>query len=144
MIVGKAAILFQLYAQGNASVPTAIKQLTEKPLGIVIVLLFAPLPATSVTQAFEFEVIRLLEGYFNWSFPPAQALMAMCIRRHARKRVRVEAKLLQAEGCLHARESGHAGAAATPTTELLSTSSKTRSSIENIRRIWTRRFGRLR
>ena len=40
----------------------------NRPLGLLILLLFALFLATMVTQAFEFEVIRLLEGYWGNSF----------------------------------------------------------------------------
>jgi hypothetical protein len=65
MLVGSLAVLLQLHADPSRNLAKAITSLTEKPLGLLIVLLFALVLATMITQAFEFDVIRLLEGYWG-------------------------------------------------------------------------------
>lgn len=65
MLVGSLAVMLQLHAQRNRSVDKAVIQLVNKPLGLLILLLFAIILTTIVTQAFEFEVIRILEGYWG-------------------------------------------------------------------------------
>lgn len=67
MLVGSVAVLLQLHAEPSRNLAEAITDLTGKPLGLLIVLLFALVLATMVTQAFEFDVIRLLEGYWGHS-----------------------------------------------------------------------------
>jgi hypothetical protein len=49
-----------------------------------------------VTQAFEFEAIRLLEGYFDSAHSVIQAVMAARIRRHEGKRGKLVSKLKEA------------------------------------------------
>lgn len=65
MLVCNCAILMQLHAQHNLNLGPAVIALTRKPLGILIVLLLAIIVVSIVTQAFEFEVIRIFEGYWG-------------------------------------------------------------------------------
>ena len=92
VLVGNGAVLIQMHADRELSVAAAIQALTDKPLGILIVLLFALVIATVVTQAFEFEVIQILEGY-DWTFGPAGAIAAARIRRHRQKLERLRRRL---------------------------------------------------
>lgn len=85
MLVGNIAVLLQLRADGSYNVANAVKILAGKPLGMVIILTFSLILATAITQAFEFEVIRFLEGYFDSSNSLVQAVMAARIRRHESK-----------------------------------------------------------
>lgn len=95
MLVGNVALLMQLHSNHNFNIANAVKDLTGKPLGTLIVLAFSLLLATIVTQAFEFETIRLLEGYFNSTHRPIQAGLTIRIRRHAGKRHGLEDKRQQ-------------------------------------------------
>lgn len=88
MLVGSLALLLQLHAQKNRNVGKAIDNLTDKPLGILILLLFAMILATLVTQAFEFEVIRLLEGYWG-SGQLASAISRIFIQRQLNSQTRL-------------------------------------------------------
>lgn len=97
MLVGNAAVLLQLHSNRNLNIADAVKDLTGKPLGTLIVLAFSLLLTTIITQAFEFEVIRLLEGYFNSTHRIIQAGLAFRIRRHEAKRHRLQGKHQQAE-----------------------------------------------
>ena len=65
MLVGASAVLLQLRSQGDYNVAAAVRALSDKPLGVLVVLLFALVLAATVTQAFSFEAIRLLEGYWG-------------------------------------------------------------------------------
>jgi hypothetical protein len=96
MLIGNGAVLLQLHADENLGLAAAIKRLTEKPLGVIIVLLFALILATIVIQAFEYEMIRLLEGYVDRTRGPLPFLVRIRIRRHARKLDRLEQRLQQA------------------------------------------------
>ncbi len=59
------ALLLQLHAQHNMNLADAVQALASKPLGITVVLLFAVVLSAVITQAFSFEAIRLLEGYWG-------------------------------------------------------------------------------
>ena len=63
IVVGVGALLLQLHAQHGADIALAIQQLTSKPLGTMIVIVFAIVMTAVITQAFSFEAIRFLEGY---------------------------------------------------------------------------------
>jgi hypothetical protein len=63
LFVGTAAFLLELDAKdGNPTV--ALEALTNKPLGIIIVLFVSIVVGTVITQAFELTAIRWLEGYW--------------------------------------------------------------------------------
>ncbi len=96
MLVGNVALLLQLSTEGSYNVAQAVKGLAGKPLGTVIILVFSLILATTVTQAFEFEVIRFLEGYFDSANRLIQVVMAARIRRHEGKQRRLEDKLREA------------------------------------------------
>jgi hypothetical protein len=96
MLIGNVAVLVQLRANRSYNIALAVKDLAAKPLGTLVILAFSLILATVVTQAFEFEVIRFLEGYFDSANSLIQAIMAARIRRHAGKRRRLEAKLAHA------------------------------------------------
>jgi hypothetical protein len=97
MLVGNAALLLQLHSNHNLNIADAIRQLTGKPLGTLVVLAFSLLLATIITQAFEFEIIRFLEGYYNSTHRIIQAVLAFRIRRHEAKRTKLQHKHQQAE-----------------------------------------------
>ena len=84
MLVGSLAVLLQLHAQPNRDLSDALTVLTAKPLGVLVLLLFALVLATVVTQAFEFEVIRLLEGYWGDSLL-AGGISRLFVYRQRRK-----------------------------------------------------------
>jgi hypothetical protein len=67
MLVGNAAVLFQLHGQQNTDVGRALGALVDGPFGVLIALVFAVVLATMVAQAFSYEGIRLLEGYWGRS-----------------------------------------------------------------------------
>jgi len=113
MLIGNAAVLLQLRADHNYNVARAVRHLAGKPLGTLIILIFALILATIVTQAFEFEIIQLLEGYLDSARRPVQALMAIRVRRHSAKLLRLNCKFQksQKDALLEAIQSmrGHSG-----------------------------------
>ncbi len=84
MLVGSLAVLLQLRAQPNRNLVEAVTRLINRPLGLLILLLFALILATMVTQAFEFEVIRVLEGYWGNSLV-AKGISRLFVGRQRRK-----------------------------------------------------------
>jgi hypothetical protein len=96
MLVANIAVLVELRDNKSYNIALAVKDLAAKPLGILIILAFSLILATVVTQAFEFEFIRFLEGYFDSANGFIQAIMSIRIRRHVCKRQRLAAKLRKA------------------------------------------------
>jgi hypothetical protein len=92
MLVGNVSVQLQLRSDGSYNIARAVKELAGKPLGTIIILAFALILATIVTQAFEFEVIRFLEGYVTSSNSIVQAIVVARIRLHGNKRRRLKEK----------------------------------------------------
>lgn len=95
MLVGCAAIVLQLRSQRNFDVGTALLALTAKPLGIIVVLLFALVLAAMVSQAFSFGAIRFLEGY--WGPLLRLGVFTLLVRAKERKLVRLRARQYKLE-----------------------------------------------
>jgi len=92
MLVGCGAVLTQFRTQGSFDIGKAVIELTNKPIGIIIVLLFAVVMATLISQAFSFMAIRLLEGY--WRGPlVGTGIYRLLVRMKARKRRRLDRKM---------------------------------------------------
>jgi hypothetical protein len=96
MLVGNVSVQLQLRDDGSYNIPEAVKELAGKPLGTIIILAFALVLATVVTQAFEFEIIRFLEGYPVLFNTLAQPLMRLRIRGHENRLERLSRKLATA------------------------------------------------
>jgi hypothetical protein len=102
MLVGCGAILVQLHAQRDLDLGAALIELTAKPLGILIVLLFALVLAAMICQAFSFGAIRALEGY--WGGPRLTALpFGVLVRRQVRRRCALTTRLCLVEKRAFAR-----------------------------------------
>ncbi|WP_410569502.1 hypothetical protein [Amycolatopsis sp. cmx-4-61] len=70
--------------------------LTAKPLGILVVLLFALVLAALVSQAFSFSAIRFFEGY--WKGPLVWlGIYRLMVRRKTKRRANLDAKLKHEE-----------------------------------------------
>lgn len=65
MLVGVGALLLELNRQHNFDIVAAVADLARNALGTIIILLFAVVLAAVITQAFSFETIRFLEGYWS-------------------------------------------------------------------------------
>ena len=90
MLVGNAAVLFQVHDQTDFSISAAVQDLIDQHWGALIVLLFALILTTIALQAFEFEVIRLLEGYVDVTRGPLPLLLGLRTSRHETKAKRFE------------------------------------------------------
>ena len=106
MLVGEGALLLQVRHQHNADIGLAVEQLSHMKWGALVVLLFALVLGTMVTQAFEFEVIRLLEGYIDLRAGWIQKVLDWRIRRYHKKWERIDT--------LHQRRKAEALAEALP------------------------------
>jgi hypothetical protein len=67
MLVGVLALLVELFERPDLGldIPAALERLANAPWGTIIVLVFAVILTTMITQAFSFGGIRLLEGYWG-------------------------------------------------------------------------------
>jgi hypothetical protein len=88
LLVGATAVFLQLHSQDERNLAQAVTDLTDKPLGALIVLVVSLVISTLVIQAFEFEVIRFFEGYWPVSGPLAW-LGNWRTSRHARKKLKL-------------------------------------------------------
>lgn len=84
MLVGNLAVLIRLHQQGNVDVTAAARALTQSPLSVLIVMFISVVLATMVSQAFAFEVIRVLEGYWDRPHVMAWLTRVRCARHHRR------------------------------------------------------------
>jgi hypothetical protein len=112
VLVGCGAVLVQLRSQRDVDLGSALVALTGKPLGILVVLLFAIVLAAVVSQAFAFGAIRLLEGYWagHRGFTALHTIAVRCqLRRYDRAERRLdqlrELAFAEARGRM---EAGHA------------------------------------
>jgi hypothetical protein len=92
MVICNLAVLLQLGSQKNLDISAAVLRLAGKPLGILVVLVLGIIVASIATQAFEFESIRLLEGYWG-SFRMLAWWSRICTGRHVRRLRRVRTRL---------------------------------------------------
>jgi hypothetical protein len=83
MVICNLAVLLQLGSQKNLDISAAVLRLAGKPLGILVVLVLGIIVASIATQAFEFESIRLLEGYWG-SFRMLAWWSRICTGHHVR------------------------------------------------------------
>lgn len=86
MLVGNLALLIKLRGQERVDVAAAVEELGRNPLGLAVILTFSLVLASIVTQAFEFEVIRLLEGYLDTEARAVRVWVGWRIKRHVEKR----------------------------------------------------------
>jgi hypothetical protein len=88
-LICNLALILQLRSQHSYDIGRAITSLTAKPLGTLVVLLLSILLASIVTQAFEFESIRLLEGYWG-SSRLLSSLSRIRTNRHVERLARLD------------------------------------------------------
>ena len=84
MLVGVGALLLQVHNSTHLDVGAAVIRLARQPPGILLVIAFALVLTTMVIQAFAFDFIRLLEGYWGPS-RLAGLLAGWRIRRHTKR-----------------------------------------------------------
>jgi hypothetical protein len=96
VFVGNAALLFALHGKKSIDIVGAVRDLIQLNWGILIVLLFALVITAVITQAFEFETIRLMEGYVDTRSNALVRPVLHRIRRHQTKRAQLEASITRA------------------------------------------------
>ncbi len=78
------ALLLEFRTSKSASISNTVTELAKHPLPELIMMIPLLVIATLVTQAFSFEAIRLLEGYWGWRW---MSLVARAlVRRHAHRK----------------------------------------------------------
>jgi hypothetical protein len=87
MLVGNLVLLFQLRARRNLDFGQATVVFANQPLGFLIVLIFSAVVVNIMTQSFETEVLRLLEGHWGskWFIRGIASLMTRRQLRNYRK-----------------------------------------------------------
>lgn len=83
LLTSCAALLVRFRIQGSVDLPAALAGLTDDPVRLLVLTVPVLILATLVVQAFSFEAIRTLEGYWRRR-GPASALRTVMIRRHVR------------------------------------------------------------
>jgi hypothetical protein len=96
VFVGNAALLLALHGKKSLDVVGAVKNLIALNWGILVVLLFALVITAVITQAFEFETIRLMEGYVNTRSGALLRPVLHRIHRHQTKRAQLETSIVRA------------------------------------------------
>lgn len=94
LLVSAGAVLLELRSQTAIDVAQAVMDLTAKPLGILVVVIFAVLTSTMLLQAFELTAIRLLEGYW----PPLASTVGftgLMVRLHVSRQSHLRARLIK-------------------------------------------------
>lgn len=85
LFTAAAALLLQFRRQGSVNLLHAVRMLTVDPVRVLVLMIPLLVIATIVTQAFSFEAIRTLEGYWRRRGLAGCARTFM-IRRHVRRK----------------------------------------------------------
>jgi hypothetical protein len=94
-LTASVAVLLQFRSTRSANVLKAVQALTSHPVQVLVILIPLLVIATVVTQAFSFESIRALEGYWGGSWPAGLARRVMTWR-HVRRQKAIMDHLLSA------------------------------------------------
>jgi hypothetical protein len=95
LLTASLTLLLQFRAQLSADVTQALAAITSEPLRLLILTLPVLIIGTLVTQAFSFEAIRVLEGYWRRRGLPSLA-SNLLIRWHVSRKQRLERRRLKA------------------------------------------------
>lgn len=94
------AILLQFRSARSANLLNAVRELTADPVQVLVIIIPLLVIAAVVTQAFSFQAIRALEGYWPGRGPVSFARTLM-IRRHIHKKRAInKRRLAEAEKAL--------------------------------------------
>jgi hypothetical protein len=85
LLTASVAILLQFRSTGSINILKAVSALTANPVRVLVIMIPLLVVATVVTQAFSFETIRTLEGYWRRR-GPASIARTLMIQRHVRRR----------------------------------------------------------
>ena len=84
-LTASVAVLLQFRSSKSADILSAVRKLTTNPIQVLVLIIPLLVIATVVTQAFSFEAIRTLEGYW-----PGRGIVnlarTLMIRRHIHKK----------------------------------------------------------
>jgi hypothetical protein len=94
-LTASVAVLLQFRSDRSASLLEAVHNLTKDPLRVLVLIIPLLVIATVVTQAFSFEAIRTLEGYWRMRGPVSMARTLM-IRRQVRRKAAIVRRRLRA------------------------------------------------
>jgi hypothetical protein len=89
LMTGAGTVLVQFRRQRSASVSDALTEITKDKVRLLVLVVPILILATLVTQAFSFEAIRTLEGYWRRR-GPATALRTYLIRRQVSRKERLK------------------------------------------------------
>lgn len=94
-LTASVAILLQFRADKSTNVLKAIRALTIDPVRVLVLIIPLLVLATVVTQAFSFEAIRTLEGYWRRR-GPASIFRTLMIRRQVHRKKSIAKRRLKA------------------------------------------------
>jgi len=97
VLTGSLAVLLQFRSSRSANVLRAIGALTSDPVRVLVITIPILVIATVVTQAFSFEAIKALEGYWRRRGLVSKA-RTLLIWWHARRKDRLKKQLGDAYG----------------------------------------------
>lgn len=98
VLVSGFTLMIKFHQQKNLSITEALQDVSSgKPVGLLVVLLFAVIVAATLTQAFAFELIRFLEGYWG-ATRVAMAFTALGVAWHRRGWGKARQKLEERRG----------------------------------------------
>ena len=84
-LTGGVALILEFRSTKSASPLNAVAKLTVHPITVLVIMIPLLVIATVITQAFSFEAIRFLEGYWSRRGPMGLAAKFM-VRRHLRRK----------------------------------------------------------
>ena len=95
LLTASVAVLLQFRSDRSANVLSAVRVLTADPVRVLVLIVPLLVIATVVTQAFSFEAITTLEGYWRRR-GLANLARTLMIRRHVRRKKSIERRRKQA------------------------------------------------
>jgi hypothetical protein len=101
-LTASVAILLQFRSTNSANILKAVQDLTAHPVQILVIMIPLLVIATVVTQAFSFESIRALEGYWGGSALAALARRPMTWRHVRRQKATIKRLRTQSQNAVHA------------------------------------------
>lgn len=92
--VASAALVLQFRSAKSTNLLYAVRELSADPVQVLVVMVPILIIATFITQAFSFESIRAMEGYWRGAGPIGFARTLM-IRKHIRRKNRLRMRRLK-------------------------------------------------
>jgi hypothetical protein len=91
MLVANLLLLLQFLAMGDVNLGLAVSHLAKRSWGLLAMLLLTVLLAAMATQAFSYEAISVLEGYWRRGVP-LKWVRTWRIKRHVTRKARLLAR----------------------------------------------------